>query len=228
MTTILEDPWRWWLGCSEALRLVSDSKEHRKMSREALCAIQICRTESELEVAPLCSPIRSRWAPDVPPISQLLTSWWYLQRVPMPACDKFVTGKCLLNMDRRLLAQCSNRFVTQHASRVTLPSSGHPCHSWFWAEDALFTPLSQSWRAARADLLATLPNQCLVTARKAKQAKIYLNPVDGNPPGMHTRLGSAEGEGRMYTQVKIKTWNFSDYTECEVSVNWTFDSDPEI
>lgn len=32
--------------------------------------------------------------------------------------------------------------------------------------------------------------------------------MDGNPPGMHTQLGFAEGEGRMYTQVKIKTLEF--------------------
>lgn len=49
-----------------------------------------------------------------------------------------------------------------------------------------------------------LLHRCLVTARKAKQAQIYLNPVDGKPPGMHARLGFAEGEGGMYTQVKIK------------------------
>lgn len=64
----------------------------QKKPREALLSKPDTCTESELEIVSLCSPKRSRRAPDLP-YDQLLTSWCSLLREGMLAHYKFVTAK---------------------------------------------------------------------------------------------------------------------------------------
>ena len=200
--TTSDGPWGWWLGCSGALRLWSNV--HRKSPEKPFCPSQICCTESELEIVSLCSPMRSRGAPDLP-CDQLLTGWWYPLRGTMLVCYKFVTAKCHLKMERQLLAHCySNQFATTVCKWCRSAQLGPPlsqlslCWRCIISSPFLKLESSKGWPLRNSASLVSS------NSKESKTAKIYLNPMDGNLPGMHTQLGFAEGEGKMYTQVKIK------------------------